>query len=354
MRIGIDIRSTLKKRTGIGQYTLNLINNLAKVDQRNKYFLYSKKRLFDIKRKLPKLSGRNFSHRVDYFSKGPERIMKKIDIFHSSSFDLIKPKDSKLVLTVHDVIIKSYPQGHAKETIESVDRQLKNILGQVNAIIADSDSTKNDLLKWYDIDANLIHVVYPGVNEWFYPEVNTNKKYLLFVGTIEPRKNIEALIKAFSILKRDFAIDKQLVIIGMKGWMYDSVFKLVDGLDLKSDIVFKGYIPNKELRPWYNGALVFIYPSFYEGFGFPIAEAFRCGAPVVTSNVSSCAEIANDSAILIDPNRPEEIAEAVMKIINDAELRENLSKKGLEHARRFTWDRAAKEVLEIFKKIYNQ
>jgi len=354
MRIGIDVRSTLKRRTGIGQYTLNLVNHLAKIDQKNEYFLYSKKRLFDRKRKLPKLTGKNFSHIVDRFSKGPAGVMKGIDIFHSSSFDLVKPKDSKLILTIHDVIIKSYPQGHTRETIENIDSQLKNILGKVDTIIADSYSAKNDLLKWYDVDSNRISVVYPGINDCFYPEPSDERKCLLFVGTIEPRKNVEGLIKAFAILKSDFSIKEKLVIVGMKGWMYDSVFNLVDQLNLKSDIFFTGYVPDEELRHWYNSALVFIYPSFYEGFGFPIMEAFRCGVPVVTSNISSCAEIANGAAILIDPDEPNEIAEAIMKIINDRGLRESLGKKGLERSREFTWDKTVKRVLEIFEKVYKQ
>jgi glycosyltransferase involved in cell wall biosynthesis len=353
MRIGIDIRSTLKKRTGIGQYTLNLINHLAQVDCYNSYFLYSKKKIFDRKRKLPRLPGENFVHIVDYFHRGPGRAMKKIDIFHSSSFDLDAPKDSKLVLTIHDVIIKAYPLGHTKDTIETVDRQLRSILQRVDLIIATSHSTKDDLLKWYAVNPQSVHVVYPGVNDWIVPESDKKKEYLLFVGTLEPRKNVEGLIRAYSILKKDFGIDNKLVVIGMKGWMYDSVFKLTNELGLKSDIIFKGYVASRELSYWYNKALVFVYPSFYEGFGLPIIEAFKCGAPVITSNVSSCAEVADGAAILIDPDSPQQIARAMADILFDRTLREDLIRKGIERSKEFDWDTSARKILEIFRAAHS-
>jgi len=354
MRIGIDIRSTLKKKTGIGQYTLNLINHLAKIDQQNEYFLYSKRKLFDRKRRLPRLPAKNFRHKLDYFSKGPARTIGNIDIFHASSFDLDKPKNSRLVLTIHDVITKTYPQGHTKETIESVDRQLKNILKQVDAIAVDSRNTKSDLLKWYDVNEAIVEVVYPGVNNWFYPEDCKDGKYLLFVGTIEPRKNISGLVKAFEELKKEQKIEHKLIIVGMKGWMYNDVLNETASSEFKDDIILKDYISNENLRPWYNHATAFIFPSFYEGFGFPIVEAFACGVPVVTSNTSSCGEIADDAALLIDPNEPAEIAEATMRIIKDSELTKDLRKKGIEQAKKFTWDKTATDILGIFDKVHRK
>ncbi|MBL7197342.1 MAG: glycosyltransferase family 4 protein [Candidatus Omnitrophica bacterium] len=354
MKIGLDIRSTLKKRTGIGQYTLNLINHLAKIDQQNEYFLYSKRKLFDRKRRLPKLPGRNFRHKLDYFAKGPERTIGNIDIFHTSSFDLIKPEDSKLVLTIHDVIIKSYPQGHTKETIENVDKQLKDILKQVDVIIVDSYNTKDDLLKWYDVDDVIVKVVYPGVNDWFYPQACPDGKYLLFVGTIEPRKNISGLVKAFGKLKKEQKIEHKLIIVGMRGWMYNDVLNEIVISEFKDDIILKDYISNENLRSWYNQATAFIFPSFYEGFGFPIVEAFACGVPVVTSGTSSCGEVAGDAALLIDPNKPTEIADATMRIIKDSELAKDLRKKGIEQSKKFTWDKTATDILGIFDKVHRK
>jgi len=352
MKIGIDIRSTLKQKTGIGQYTLNLINSLAKIDTVNKYLLYSKKKVIDRRRKLPQIPGVNFHHRVDYFSLGPEKLLKDADIFHSSSFDFKKPKHARLVLTIHDVIHKVFPTVHTKETIESTDRQLKEILSEVSMIITDSQTTKDDFLKWFFFNAAKIKVVYPGVSTWFYPEAVEKEPLLLFVGTIEPRKNLKNLIRAFYLLKKEHLLPHKLVIIGMKGWMYEEVFKLVDELNLGQEIIFKDYVANEQLRYWYAKSEVFVYPSLYEGFGFPIVEAFACGVPVVTSNTSSCAEIARGAALLVDPQNFGELSDAILRIIKNPDLKKDLISKGLERAMRFSWSKAASEVLTVFREAY--
>jgi glycosyltransferase involved in cell wall biosynthesis len=352
MKIGIDIRSTLRQKTGIGQYTLNLIAHLAKIDSVNKYLLYSKKKIIDRKRKLPQIPGVNFHHRVDYFSFGPERLLKDADIFHSSSYDLKKPKRSKLVLTIHDVIHKAYPAGHSPETIKFIDSLLQEILPQTSLIITDSQATKDDFLKWYFYRADRIRVVYPGVSNWFYPAATPREQYILFVGTIEPRKNVKNLIRAFFLLKKEHLLPHKLVIVGMKGWMFADVFNLVEELKLGQDIIFKDYVSSEELRNWYGRAEVFVYPSLYEGFGFPIVEAFASGVPVVTSNTSSCAEIARGAALLADPQNFGEISDAILRIIKNDDLRNELTAKGLERARQFSWVKTATQVLSIFREVY--
>lgn len=351
MKIGIDIRSTLKQKTGIGQYTFNLINNLAEIDSLNKYYLYSRKKIIDRKRKLPKIPGKNFHHRVDYFSFGPEKMLKDVDIFHSSSYDLNKPKHAKLVLTIHDVIHKIYPQAFNPETVEFIDKQLKRIISYVSWVIADSLTTKEDFLKWFSFDGDKIKVVYPGVDKWFSPSEQERERCILFVGTLEPRKNVANLVRAFHIIKKEQHLPHKLIIIGMKGWMYEDIFKLVDKLGLSAEIVFKDYVPEEELRSWYRRSEVFVYPSLYEGFGLPIVEAFACGTPVVTSNTSSCAEIARGAALLVNPNNFEEISDAILSIIRDKNLCRNLIQKGSERAKQFSWRRTASEILSIFQEV---
>ena len=178
--------------------------------------------------------------------------------------------------------------------------------------------------------------------------------YILFVGTIEPRKNVQGLIKAFNLLKKEIVEDRhacplRLYIVGMKGWMYEDIFKEYENSEFKNDIIFKGYVNDKKLAELYKNALVFVYPSFYEGFGFPILEAFGYGVPVVTSKTSSCGEIAGDSALLINPESYKEIGEAISKIINDEALRQGLIKKGFERIKDFTWDRTAREFLRLLR-----
>ncbi|MFC1667215.1 glycosyltransferase family 4 protein [Candidatus Omnitrophota bacterium] len=356
MKIGIDIRSTLKKtRTGIGRYTINLVNALAGLDNVSHYYLYSRKKILDFKRRLLELPRANFHHCADYFKKGPEKVLPSdIDIFHTSSYDLEKPKKARFIVTIHDVINKAYPHGHTERTIQEIDARFEQVLPNADALVADSYNTKSDLVKFYDIPDSKIFVIYPGVDPLFkarHVQDSTldKEEYVLFVGTLEPRKNIDGLIRAFTWLKKKYGIKHKLYIVGMKGWMFEDIFKARDESEFKDDIVFKGRQPMESLEKLYQGASVFAYPSFYEGFGLPIVEAFGCGVPVVTSRTSSCGEIGRDSALLIDPANYNEIGEAIYKIINNKALKEELIKKGVDRAREFTWTRAAREFLSLFK-----
>lgn len=358
MKIGIDIRSTLKKPTGIGTYTLNLIKGLAEVDPENSYYLYSRKKVLDFKRRLPKLPGANFSHCCDYFKNGPSAVLPAVDVFHTSSYDLQRPQNARFIVTIHDVIIKAYPHGHSKRTIEEIDEKLKKILSEADTIVADSCNTKSDLTRFYGTPDSKIHVIYPGINitnKSGASSKGTNdnhESYILFVGTLEPRKNVDGLIRAFDWLKKESGIGHKLFIVGMKGWMFGDIFKAYEKAEFKKDIIFKGYVNDRELRKLYQQASVFVYPSFYEGFGLPIIEAFGHGAPVVTSKTSSCGEIGADAALLIDPSNYKEIAEAILRLINDEKLKERLTKKGVSRAREFTWARTAVEFLKLFKQSW--
>jgi glycosyltransferase involved in cell wall biosynthesis len=365
MEIGIDIRSTLKKtNTGIGRYTLNLIKALSEIDQKNSYYLYSRKRLFDFKRKLPVLPGKNFRH-VKILPVGDRHACPLLDVFHASSYDLPRQgKAKKFIVTIHDIIIKAYPYGHSEKTIREIDEQLKRVLDEADLLIADSYNTKFDLMKFYGVQDAKIRVIYPGVcrgQACLSPTTDMSLRgakrrsnpYILFVGTLEPRKNVQGLIKAFNYLKKNLVGDRhacplRLYIAGMKGWMYEDIFKDYENSEFKDDIVFKGYVSDKELAELYRNASVFVYPSFYEGFGFPIVEAFSYSIPVVTSKTSSCGEIAGDSAFLINPDNYQEIGDAVSKIINNDSLRLELIRKGLNRAKEFTWQNTAREFLNNF------
>ncbi len=352
MKIGIDIRPTLKKTTGIGKYTLHLINALAEVDPENRYFLYSRKKILDFKRRLPRLPGANFSHRVDHFKKGVSAAMPEIDIFHTSSYDLDRPKKAKYIVTVHDVIIKAYPHGHSEKTIRETDEKLKKILGEADVLVADSHSTKADLMRFYDVAESRVAVIYPGVNFTEYGIRDAEcEDYILFVGTLEPRKNVDGVIKAYSWLRKNSGVRHKLYIAGMKGWMYENIFKEYEKSEFKKDIIFKGYVSERELSALYQNASLFVYPSFYEGFGFPVIEAFSYGVPVVTSKTSSCGEVAGDNALLVDPSNIKEIREAMARLIADKNLREQLARRGRERAKQFTWRNTASALSIHFNNV---
>jgi glycosyltransferase involved in cell wall biosynthesis len=364
MRIGIDIRSTLKGRmTGIGYYTLSLINALAEIDPRNDYYLYSRIGFFTRSKRLPPRPGANFRHRIDRFDAGPGKALRDVAVFHTSSFDLRPPKGARFIVTVHDIIPKVFPEGHTKDAISRLDRQLAGILSLADRIVTDAESTKKDLARFYPAETkDKIRVVYPGVGEEFgmlsgesknlykstLLKYNIQSNYILYIGTLEPRKNIKGLIRSYEALKRRYNINQQLVITGMKGWLYDDIFRLAEETGLSGDIIFTGYVPRQDLKIFYNLADVNVYPSFYEGVGLPVLEAFKCGCPVVTSNVSAMPEFASDAAVLIDPHSVDSITEGIYKILSDKGLRERMRQKGIVRASGFTWQLTARRMLDIF------
>ena len=364
MNIAIDIRSTLKQKTGIGYYTLNLIQHLAEADKKDNYFLYSQKGIFSRDKKLPKLPAKNFTHLVNRFKTNPAALLKKAHVLHTSSYDLSKPQQCRLVLVVHDVIQKAYPLAHAMKTVKDIDESLKKVLPLADRIIVDSQTTAKDLARFYEVDKAKIRLVYPGVNTdiaaakiKILSEKELNKKlkvtlpYILYVGTIEPRKNVEGLIRAFGILKKDFKVAHRLVVSGMKGWGCEDIFSLVKDRELEKEIIFTGYVSRSELKSLYTRAEMFVYPSFYEGAGLPILEAFSFGLPVVTSNVSSTAEIAAEAAMLVDPYSYPAIAWAMLRIIKDEHLKKLLKQRALGRVNEFSWSEAARKTMEIFGEL---
>ncbi|KKQ78830.1 MAG: Glycosyl transferase group 1 [Parcubacteria group bacterium GW2011_GWC2_38_7] len=274
---------------------------------------------------------------------------------------------TKVVCTVHDLAFITHPSYfkplkrilYSKMTTYSVKKACR--------IIAVSQSTKNDLVKYYRIKPEKITVICHGYNRDLFKEKFSlevikktkdkyglaDKNYILYVGELQPRKNITTLIKAFNSVK-DSITKYHLVIVGRKGWYYEDIFKHVENYKLHDRIIFTGYVPEKDLPVLMNQAKVFVYPSLYEGFGLPVIEAMACGAPVITSNVSSLPEVAGDAAILVDPYNVDDIANAIYNVINDKELRESLIYKGLKRAKEFSWEKAAKETLEVFEEVYNE
>lgn len=364
MRIAIDIRPTLKKeKTGIGYYSLNLLDGLSKADKANRYILYSRIRLFSKSKKLPVFQADNFRYRIDRLGLGPPVVLRDVDAFYTSALDLKPPKGAKFILGVHDVIPKVFPQGHTEETRLKLEKELPHALSKADVIVVDAQCTLTDILRFYGSEyKEKIKVIYPGVSEEFrimpkntknlynyiFLKYNIHSNYIIYIGTLEPRKNVTGLIKAYTALKKQYAIKQQLVIAGMKGWLYEEIFKLAEESNLGKDIVFAGYVPREELKVFYNFADVCVYPSFYEGAGLPVLEAFKCGCPVVVSNVSSMPEFAGDAAILIDPKDTNSIADGIYRFLSSEELRKEYSRKGLKRASEFTWERTALQMLEVF------
>lgn len=399
LTIGIDIRVLARgTRTGIEEYVLNLLPRLLALDlptgrqaETIKYKLFynafKKVKLDYPWLKLPNVELCEFKipNRVlDFFSqafKYPkiDKFLGDLDIFFSPHFLPISlPKNCKRVITFHDLSFEHHSQ------FFSPSRKLWHFLTfpkqqaeKADKILVDSESTKEDLIKIYKVNPEKVKVIYLGISSDFKPikksssrfnEVGKKyglpEKFILYFGTIEPRKNLISVIRAFERLKKksiwkdvdsavikteDIFYDLKLVIAGARGWLYKDIIKVAKNSKYSKDIIFTGLISDKDKPFLYNLAKAFVYPSFFEGFGFPPLEAMACGVPTIVSNASSLPEVVGSGAIMIDPYNIDELSYAIRKILEDKELRENLIQKGFEQVKKFNWDKTAQRVLEIFK-----
>ncbi|MFA6097252.1 MAG: glycosyltransferase family 1 protein [Candidatus Paceibacterota bacterium] len=380
MIIGIDIRMLARgTRTGIEAYTEKLLSNMLGLDTGIEFRLfyngYKKVRLSYGFLDLPnvKLIESSIPNRIlDISSKLsgiPEidRLLGGIDIMFSPHIFLSSlSRKCKSVVTFHDLSFEKYPEFYSKsKSYWHFSMDPKNQAKRASRIITASQSTKNDLISLYGTDPKKIRVIYSGIEQ----EMKNGKikmenvgairkkyrlpeKYILYLGTLEPRKNIVGLIKAYELFrtKNDirhstFDIPK-LVIAGSKGWLYKEIFDKIDRSPVKNDIILTGFVEEKDKEYIYRLADLFVYPSFYEGFGFPPLEAMSHGVPAITSNVSSLPEAVGDSAIMVDPYDLDELANAIENVLTDDKLRDILIKKGFERIKKFSWQRCARETLE--------
>ncbi|NKQ39724.1 MAG: glycosyltransferase family 4 protein, partial [Methanosarcinales archaeon] len=288
-----------------------------------------------------------------------------IDIIHSpeDASLFVKLKNQKKIITVHDTIPFYFPNMFDFMTRYRYKILFSRTLKNSDKIIADSYNTKQDLIKHFKIPEKKIKVIHLAANENYKQlkeneinnikqKYNLNYSFILYVGTLEVRKNISILLKSLYKLKKQ-GIKHKLVITGKKGWKYKSIFKIIEQLNLQKDVIFIGYVSDEDLPALYNAADLFVYPSIYEGFGLPPLEAMQCGTPVITSNTSSLPEVVGNAGIMIDPYDVVELANNMHEVLVNVSLREELSKKGLERAKLFSWKKCAEEHLKIYEEVYN-
>jgi len=289
---------------------------------------------------------------------------KKISIFHSLANVIPVLTGYTLhVLTVHDLAFMHYPDmaGHFRELY--LKCLIKQSAIKSHKIIAVSDSTRQDLIKFWNIDPGKIKVIYSGLDERFTTCINPSaveeykrkkglpERFILCTGDMEKRKNLIMLLRAFLIVIRDFNISVRLVIAGRPGNDYKNLLNFIERENLKKDVIFTGYVPSEELPFLFTSATVFAYPSLYEGFGFPILEAFACRTPVVASSSSSIPEVAGNGALLLSPFEPVLWASAFRELLSDREKREDLVKRGLKRLPLFTWRNTAIETMKVYKEM---
>lgn len=385
MRIGIDARTILNpekgEAIGVGHYTYQLIRHLLKIDKENQYVLFFDFRVRE--KDIKKFTQPNveikfypFSDYKKYLPGAYSEILitatlqkEKLDVLHSTSHMSRIPSayKGKTVMTFHSLAMFACPQYYSKLKMLKETTVAKMMAGKVDKFLAVSNSVKGELVKYLGIPQEKIETVFSGLDQRFFAEpgleankvlnkYGIEKKYIFFLGTLEPSKNIARLLESFAQFKEKTKQNSskagyQLVIAGKKGWHNGEILKKIDELGLTKDVIFTGYVIGDELVPLFRGAEFFIMPSLYEGFGMTVLEAFATQTPAIISNVSSLPELAGDAAYLIDPLKKEEMVEAMVKMATDEDLREAYRQKGLERAGQFSWEEAARKTLEIYKSL---
>lgn len=408
MRIGIDVTGLYITRAGIYYYTVNLLKHLLALDREHEFVLLDyapvrgdrtlrfdlhalesdRSRWVEIKgpsqrhfidwKPLDFFGGRFAAQCVDRILDRPWKwliaaatqrrlkdVLEDLDVLHVSDVNRFAPGQNGLVSTVHDLSPMLFPEFHTQRNAVRFKNQMYYLQEHANAIIAVSEHTKHDLINVLEVSDERIHVVHNAADPRFRPIHDSNKikliahkygipetGYILHVGTLEPRKNLARLIEAYAALLDHLGERAPLlVLVGGKGWFYEEVFQRVAQLRLESRVVFTDFVPDEDLPFLFNGALVFVYPSLYEGFGIPVLEAMACGVPVITSNVSALPEVTGDAGILVDPTDTGALTTAMATLLEDAEQRAALREAGLVQATSFSWERAARETLTVYESI---
>ncbi|MCL5407564.1 MAG: glycosyltransferase family 4 protein [Patescibacteria group bacterium] len=380
MNIGIDANCLIFERAGVGKYTQNLIKNLLKIDRKNQYFLYfsflrhrakREKIIQDFLKPKPKnvtykilpIPARWYEFLTVTGFPVKKLIYDEIDVFFAPYASGI-PKNGfqNSVVTVHDLVFLRFPEHRGKKLTNYYLKRHKIAVQNSKKIIVPSIATKNDLQEFLKVEPGKIQIIYEAADERFRKIKNNaivnrivgryfdpKLKYILSVGTLEPRKNLKTLVAAYAILPYTLRQEYKLVLVGAKGWNNSELYQSIKNLNLKDDVIFTGFVLDEDLPYIYNKASVFVYPALYEGFGLPPLEAMACGIPVIVSNDSSLPEVVGSSAILLDEKNEEEIAQAIKEVILKEKLRQKLATRGLEQAKKFSWEKAAKESLKVLE-----
>jgi glycosyltransferase involved in cell wall biosynthesis len=363
MKIGIDYHAAFGMPRGNQTYITNLIPWLVTIDDKCEYILYAL-RVFDgIISQSPNVQLRKVLSSNPVRRLGIELPLyvcaDKTDILHTIYINPVW-KRCRSVVTIHDILFEHYPELFTKTFVLRSKAFIRTSVKRADRIITISDYSRGDICSTYDIDPNMVVVTPLGVDETFRPitsqetlkricqKYGIKDPYILFVGRLEPRKNLPALLEAFCQLQRCGYDDIMLVLSGPKDFGYKFIFKEVNRLRLEKRVLFSGPISQEDLPVIMGGSKVFVYPALYEGFGLPVLEAMACGVPVVTSNTSSLPELVGNAGLLIDPFDVESLASGIRRLLSDSALYKELSQRGIERARTFRWKQCAEKTYKVY------
>lgn len=367
MRVGIDARLVYYSRAGIGQYIMRLAEALASLNTHHDEFVLLQSR----KDGTQIVNGHNFSraslwtpshHWAEQTTLRFEIGHLHLDLLHSPDFIPPFRRNCKSVITVHDLAFLLYPHFLTREAARHYG-QIDEAVRNTDHIIAVSESTRQDTIKLLGVSERKLTVIHEAANP-IYRQVDPgearrrvsemyglDRDFVLFVSTIEPRKNLPGLLQAYRKLLDDYKRPEGLALAGSRGWLSEEVYNMVETLNLEEHVRFLRRVPSEHLVYLYNAARLLVHPSFYEGFGLPPLEAMTCGTPTIVSNVSALPEVVGDAAILIDPHDIDGLTVAMWRALTDEDLRTSLITKGLKRASKFSWKRAAQETLNVYRRV---
>lgn len=368
MVIGIDANeANVSKRVGISEYAYQILEKLYEFrkngENKHSFLIYLKSKPLEV---LPKPTDW-WSYKVV----GPSKFWTQLGLPFDLYLSKIKPEifltlthyaprysPVPTVVSVMDLSFLHFPQTFKKNDLYQLTKWTEYSVKNARKIITISNSSKDDIIKFYKVPEEKVKVVYLGLKsltmekgENSLKDFGIEKPFILFVGTLQPRKNIEKLIEAFSLIKEPLKEKYQLVIIGKKGWLFEDILEAPKNYGVEDKVKFLDYINDNDLPLFYKEATLFVLPSLYEGFGLPVLEAMRYECPVITSNFSSLPEAGGDAAIYFDPQSERDIKNTIEKVLEDKDLRMKMVKKGSEHIKKFTWDKAARDVLISLEEV---
>jgi glycosyltransferase involved in cell wall biosynthesis len=368
------------RSAGINRYIYNVLLGLSHCTDRHRFTVFLSERNFPssqyLEQRVSRLPTARPAVRIFWEQCIQPWLLARsgIDLLHAMAFVTPLWSVCPSVATIYDLSFLRYPR-----SFRAWNRLYLSTLTRVSArtashIIAISKSTAQDVTRFFGVAPDRISVVYCGVEPEYRPlprdEVERFRRQrgmpdrmILYVGTIEPRKNLARLLEAYRLLLQSWpdhhgsaARDPapRLVIAGARGWLYEDILARIETLGLTRDVMLPGYVPGSELPLWYNAAECFVYPSTFEGFGLPVLEAMACGAPVVTSNSSSLPEVAGDAGCTVSPDNVPELADMLRQVLTDSERRANMRRQGLDRAGLFSWDKAARETIAVYDRVLNR
>lgn len=371
----MELQPLVKTKSGVGWYTYNIIKYLCRENidlQGNVFNFLGRNNIDDILKEFNFnieacrfLPYSVYTRMWNYLPIKYNSLFKnKADIYHFFNF-IVPPKvDGKVIVTVYDMVYKVFPETMYNSNYRRLEKNLRYSVDRADTIITISESSKREIIKYLNVDPNKIEIVPPGVEMEAYnrqfdkdklmqvkDKYNLPEEFMLYLGTLEPRKNIESIIDAFSLYKKSNEDSIKLVIAGNKGWMYESIFERVKSLNIEDQVVFTGYVDENDKPYVYEMSTIFIFPSLYEGFGIPVLEAMASKVPVITSDISSLKEVCGDAALFVNPKDLDAICDDITKLRQNPNIGKQLIEKGLTRCKNFTWEKSAAKLINIYEKL---